>query len=461
MTTYIFTILLFQALFYITYRLFLTRETGFVVNRMYLLLVPVLSLVLPFIKIPALQPQEPVLSSYLLPEVVLTQLPVISNQLPEMPFSITWIQGFWIIGVFISLFLFVKKVLKINTIKAKSVKTTLHKIPVYIVPETKEAFTFLNTIFLGNDLSETQKQTVLLHEQVHKNQKHSLDLIYFECLRILFWFNPFLYLFQKELKLLHEYIADLYVINKTGKKEYYQNLLSQVFNTSQLSFINTFFNHSLIKKRIIMLQKSNQKTNTFKYLLLLPLLGAMVFYSSCEQQVATDTEVTATDKIAELRELLETQELTPEQRAALVQLAYPENAPAPPAPPVPPKPNKNGDVPFATIEKVPVFPGCEGESGNESKKRCFSEKLSDFVRENFDTSIAKKTGLTGKQRITIVFKIDKTGNIVEARARAPHLDLEIEALRVINMLPKLQPGMQDGKPVGVLYTLPILFKVDE
>jgi len=457
MTLYIFNILVFQALFYIAYRLFLRSETGFKINRMYLLLAPLVSLVLPFIKIPVFQTQEPVLTTYLLPEILIgethSNVQIVVNT--GNPFS--WIHFLWISGMLLSLTLFVLKLLKINRLKAYcSNKRIIKDTAVYMLPKTKEAFSFINSVFIGEDLSETQKQTVLLHEQVHLSHKHGWDLLYFELLRIVFWFNPFLYLFQKELKLLHEYIADHIVIKKTGKQSYYQSLLSQAFKTTELSFINTFFNHSLIKKRIIMLQKSNQKPNPFKYLLLLPLLGAMLFYSSCEQQTATDAEVTATDKIAELKEILKTQELTSEQRAELVRLAYPDNPPAPSTPPVP---NKNGDVSFASIDKAPVFPGCENQSTNEAKKQCFSEKLTKFILENFDTSIAKKLGLTGKQRIITRFKIDKTGNIVGTKARAPHPDLETEAVRVINLLPKLQPGMHNGKPVGVLYALPILFEV--
>ena len=119
------------------------------------------------------------------------------------------------------------------------------------------------------------------------------------------------------------------------------------------------------------------------------------------------------------------------------------------------------DVPFNVIENVPIFPGCENEKGNEAKKQCMSDNISKFVNKKFDTDLASELGLTGRQRINVIFKIDKTGNIVGIQARAPHPGLEKEAKRVIGLLPKMKPGKQRGKPVNVPYSLPILFQVQD
>ncbi|MGK0252769.1 MAG: protein TonB [Mariniflexile sp.] len=118
------------------------------------------------------------------------------------------------------------------------------------------------------------------------------------------------------------------------------------------------------------------------------------------------------------------------------------------------------EVPFSVIENVPVFPGCEG-GNNDAKKKCMSDKISDFVNKKFNTDLASELGLSGRQRINVIFKIDKTGNIVGIRARAPHPGLEKEASRVIGLLPKMQPGKQRGKAVTVPYSLPIIFQVQD
>ncbi|GFZ90342.1 hypothetical protein GCM10011531_22430 [Aquaticitalea lipolytica] len=119
------------------------------------------------------------------------------------------------------------------------------------------------------------------------------------------------------------------------------------------------------------------------------------------------------------------------------------------------------EVPFAVIENVPIFPGCEKESGNNAKKQCMSDKIAEFVNKKFNTELAGDLGLSGKQRISVIFKIDKNGEITNVQARAPHPGLEKEAKRVIGLLPKMQPGKQRGKAVTVPYSLPILFQVQD
>ena len=118
------------------------------------------------------------------------------------------------------------------------------------------------------------------------------------------------------------------------------------------------------------------------------------------------------------------------------------------------------EVPFAVIENVPEYPGCERGSNTE-KRKCMSDKIAKFVQRKFNTDLAGDLGLSGRQRISVIFKIDKNGNVTGVRSRAPHPRLEKEAARVINMLPKMKPGRQRGKPVIVPYSLPITFQVQD
>lgn len=117
------------------------------------------------------------------------------------------------------------------------------------------------------------------------------------------------------------------------------------------------------------------------------------------------------------------------------------------------------DVPFAVIENVPVYPGCENEKTNDAKKKCMSDKVSAFINRRFNTDLANDLGLDGRQRIMVQFRIDHTGKVVDVRARAPHPRLEREAISVVQALPNMTPGKQRGKPVGVLYSLPIIFDI--
>ena len=117
------------------------------------------------------------------------------------------------------------------------------------------------------------------------------------------------------------------------------------------------------------------------------------------------------------------------------------------------------DVPFTILEDAPVFPGCEGTK--EEKKACFTEEVRRFVGKKFNSDLASTLGLSpGIQRISVLFKIDKNGDIVDVQARAPHIKLKEEAIRVINSLPKMEPGKQRGVPVNVKYAIPIVFKIE-
>ncbi len=118
------------------------------------------------------------------------------------------------------------------------------------------------------------------------------------------------------------------------------------------------------------------------------------------------------------------------------------------------------DVPFSIIEDVPVYPGCKGNK--TQLKKCLSEKVQKLVAKKFNVDLAQDLGLSpGKKRIFVMFKIDKNGNITNVQARAPHKRLEAEAKRVVGLIPKMKPGRQRGRPVGVKYSLPITFIVQE
>jgi protein TonB len=117
------------------------------------------------------------------------------------------------------------------------------------------------------------------------------------------------------------------------------------------------------------------------------------------------------------------------------------------------------DVPFAIIEDAPVYPGCKGSKAQ--KKQCLQDKIKKHVNRKYNTGLAGDLGLDpGKKKVYVQFKIDKTGAITDVRARGPHARLEKEAKRVVNLLPKMIPGKQRGRAVGVKYTLPITLLVE-
>ena len=116
-------------------------------------------------------------------------------------------------------------------------------------------------------------------------------------------------------------------------------------------------------------------------------------------------------------------------------------------------------IDFRIIEDVPVYPGCEGLNDDEARK-CFTKKVAKFVNKKFNTGIAERLNTTGKQRIWVQFTIDKNGSIIDVLANSPFKQLEKEAIRVVQKLPQMTPGMQRKKPVPVKYTLPIIFFIE-
>ncbi|SHJ76408.1 outer membrane transport energization protein TonB [Maribacter caenipelagi] len=113
------------------------------------------------------------------------------------------------------------------------------------------------------------------------------------------------------------------------------------------------------------------------------------------------------------------------------------------------------DVPFAVIEDVPVFPGCENES---DKRACFNKMIQKHIGKNFRyPEIAQEMGVQG--RVSVMFVIQKDGSIGNVRMRGPDKNLEKEAARIISKLPKMTPGKQRGRAVRVPFSIPINFKL--
>jgi len=198
--------------------------------------------------------------------------------------SIWTLELLFYVGVGLATILFAFKLVKLMLLLYKNPKQKTGNLFIVSLLKSNTAFSFFNYIFLGDTLKKEEREAVLKHEMVHVNQKHTLDLLFFEVLRILFWFNPLVYMYQNKIMSLHEFIADAQAVKNESKNQYYQSLLSQVFETKNMSFINPFFKQSLIKKRISMLKKSKSKqVNLFKYALLSPIVFGMLVYTSSLQ----------------------------------------------------------------------------------------------------------------------------------------------------------------------------------
>ena len=117
---------------------------------------------------------------------------------------------------------------------------------------------------------------------------------------------------------------------------------------------------------------------------------------------------------------------------------------------------KSEDVNILKIVTAPTFPGCD--SGD---KDCFSKMVQKHFAANFDSDLPNNLGLSaGKKRVFIGFKVDANGHIIDVQARAPHLNIKEEVIRVMNTLPKMLPGKQDGENVAVSYNIPFVIIIN-
>ena len=119
---------------------------------------------------------------------------------------------------------------------------------------------------------------------------------------------------------------------------------------------------------------------------------------------------------------------------------------------------ENNHVNFDVIDKVPVYPGCRGKD-NISLKKCMSKKVIKYVTKNYNTTIIHNANLRqGKHKILVSFIINKNGKTTNIKAKGSIPELEIEAIRVVNSLPLMEPGIHNGEKVNVIYSMPILFQ---
>jgi hypothetical protein len=169
---------------------------------------------------------------------------------------------------------YIKRLIK-NATKSKENGITLIE-----VKDSKMAFSFFNLLFI--DPAMSQRNTIVKHEMVHINQIHSLDILLFELIKISSWFNPITYFIKDDIKLIHEYLADEETTQKDiAKYEYALFLIQNSYGNQEVILTNQFFNSSILKNRISMLnQKKSAKWARLKLLFIIPLVGSMLFLST-------------------------------------------------------------------------------------------------------------------------------------------------------------------------------------
>jgi TonB family protein len=284
---------LYLALFYFAYCLFLNRDTHYRLKRIYLIFSCIISFILPVLQVSALKPVKqvelvntitynnfPVQTVQVMPAEVSTITPIVA---PVIKHEFTLQDGLWYIyiaGAIVLLFSFFVKLRSLYKLMRSSQRVNEGKHRVIYLSGTSTAFSFFNYLFIGTNT--TGADTIIRHELVHIRQRHSIDILFLELLKIINWFNPFIYLLQNSLKTVHEYIADEQTAAyETDALTYSSFLVMNAYGIDGLPITNSFFNYNLLKKRIIMLnQQRSGNLARLKYLVVIPICAALLSAST-------------------------------------------------------------------------------------------------------------------------------------------------------------------------------------
>jgi hypothetical protein len=274
---------LYLLVFYLLYRLLLSRETHYALSRSYLLFTSVVAFIIPILQLGFLKP------AVIIQTTVMVNLPTgteghatavaLHAQTPE--FSLTnGFTYFYLAGALVFLLLLIVKLARLSALGRSGKKNTEHGYKLVEIPGSAIAFSFFNKLYIGADTSE--KETIIRHELVHINQKHSADIMLMEVIRVFCWFNPVVYLVQNDLKAVHEYIADeKAAAAEQSLLDYSAFLVNNAYGIGGPSVTQSFFNKNLLKNRIMMLNKKpSGNLAMLKYLFTLPLLAALMGVST-------------------------------------------------------------------------------------------------------------------------------------------------------------------------------------
>ena len=509
-------------LFYAFYRLLFYKDTFFKLRRASLLAFFGLALLYPLLNIQEwVKEQEPMteviqIYSAMLPEMTVTPEVVVKTDWKGILLSASSYM-YW--GVMALLFVrFFIQLSSILLLAYRSRRTVIHGVPVYRLDKPAGPFSFFKMIFIHPEShSEKEIDEILTHECTHVFQWHSVDVMICELITVICWVNPFAWLLKREVRHNLEYLADNTVIQSGYDcKSYQYHLLGLAHHYQAAATLYNSFNVLHLKNRISMMNKNRSHgIGRTKYLIFIPLAAFLMLLSNIEA-VARITGEIAAEAVAGVKEATEISVLSEDDvkvsgqviddfngpviganvivkgtnvgtitdtegyfvlettKNAVLRFSFPGmkakevavkdvqgklkvqlysdgsaqgSQSAPPPPPMSPQISTDpSDLVFTVVEVMPEFPGGQGA-------------LLQFLAKSIKYPvIAQQNGIQG--RVTCSFVVGKDGvirNIEVIRGVDPSLDLE--ATRVISMMPKWKPGMQKGKEVSVKYTVPVTFRL--
>ena len=412
-------------LFYALYKLVCTRDTFFRSRRFILIVSLVLPFILPFIDVREwLESRDRMIMlthfdySAVLPEIVVgSEAAETGNRVFVLS---EWIGYLYLAGVLVLLVRLAIQAFSLYRLIVRLPEKEINGVRVKCLNDPSGPFSFFGWIFLNPaTVKKDELDEILTHEVAHVKQRHSVDVLLAEMVSICCWINPFAWLLKREVRLNLEFLADRKVMEAGfATKSYQYHLLGLAYNHKY--GLSNNFNFSHLKQRIIMMnKKKSNAAGHIKYaLFVLPAFALLVAGNISCSQDASQTEDAKEEVVAPV---------SPETKEAPADSTAKEEV-------------------FMVAEQMPEFPGGMKE-------------MLKFLQENVKyPENAMKNNVQG--RVIVQFVIEKDGTPTEFKVlRSVDPDLDAEALRVLQTMPKWKPGMQRGEVVRVKFTVPVSFKL--
>ena len=419
------------AVFYLFYKLLMSRDTFHRFNRFALLGLLVLSSLLPLVEASVNSPaavQETMLT--------LEQLLLLADIQPEgesmaaatPSATVLWLRAALLVYLTGIVFFIARNLCSLARLGRLIRQGKREALDSYL-PDRKEKnvrlvvhdhdiapFSWMHWIVIARKDLEENGREILIHELAHIRNRHSWDLLLADLCIFVQWFNPAAWLLKQELQNIHEYEADETVLREGVNARNYQMLLIKKAVGTRLYSMANSFNHSSLKKRITMMLK--EKSNPWaraKYLYILPLAALAVTAFARPEVSAVADEISAVKVIAPAVH----DSIQPNVQTAVA-------------------------APSSALDQMPEFPGG-------------MEALNAYLRNNIRyPQEAQKAGIQG--RVIIQFIVSKDGSITDAEVvESVDPQLDAEGLRLIKNMPRWKPGMRKGQAIRVKQTLPIRF----
>ena len=445
--------------FYLFYRLLLSRETFHRFNRVALLSILLLSCLLPLVEVTVEEQTEVhqtmmTLEQWLMLADMMNTADTTDLQAEEV--TVTWIQVallVYLAGILLFALRNGYSLLKLGGLLKSGRKENLskyidggEKVTLIVHDRDIAPFSWMKCIVISEkDLDENGRE-ILIHELAHIQNRHSWDLLVADICIFFQWFNPASWLLKQELQNIHEYEADETVIVKgVDAKQYQLLLIKKAVGTRLYSMANSF-NHSKLKKRITMMLK--EKSNPWaklKYLYILPV-AAIAVTAFARPEISETAEEISAVKVNDLTAIVEAKAIKSTEESVQISTVSQDTVKVNYVPTEVSR-KLQGTAVFEVVEEMPEFPG-----GVDAMMEYLQKEL------RYPES-AKEKGIQG--RVTVQFIIDKEGNVTNSKVtRSVDKDMDAEAIRLVKAMPKWKPGMQKGKAVAVKYTVPVVFRLE-